>query len=127
MNICLKSIDVGGDYLSDHKPDSLEFFSLWITVTVGLVGQDGGSLYQLHVCTPDWIKYALQYEADDASLWGRHMLIVEKFDADKIEILIEKKVEEISMTFPDDEPVELSKKVGRYAHWEFEDYVPYEE
>jgi len=127
MKLALKSIDVAGDYLSDHKPDNLEFFSLWLTVTIGSAGEDGGALYQLHVCTPNWIKHAIQYESDDGSLWGRHMLVVEKFDVEKIEDLIKNKLKEISNNFPDDSPVELSKKVGRYAHWEFEDYVPYKE
>ncbi|CZF87030.1 Imm8 family immunity protein [Grimontia marina] len=122
MELSLKGLDVAGDYLLDHKPDNADFFSLWLTVTVGVNGEEGSSSYQLHICTPDWIRYAVENELEDHFLWGRHMLIVDKFDAEKIEIAIEKKLKEISSQFSNDSQSELLKKVSRYAYWEYEDY-----
>jgi hypothetical protein len=122
MELTLKSIDVGGDFLVDHTPDNLEFFSLWITATIGFSGEDGGVMHQLHICTPDWLKYALRYEVTGGFIWGRHSLIVESFDAHNIEKLIIEKLKETSRNFPNDSPGDLIIKFGRYAYSEFEDY-----
>lgn len=124
MRLILKAVDVAGDYLSDHKPENLKFFSLNLTATIGPPNQDGGSLYYLHVCTPEWLKYSVEHDSKIGALWGRHLLIVDSFDADKIESLIQSKLDDISNNFSGNNPVELSERVARYAHWEFEDYQP---
>lgn len=125
MNITVKGIDVAGDFLKDHCPDDLEFFSLWVTITVGSSLEAGGVLYNLHVCTPDWLKVKIKNTTEENSIWGRHLLIVEKFDAKKIELMISNKIQEIVQQYPNDNGVDISEKIARYAQWEFEDYVPY--
>lgn len=123
MILVLKGVDIAGDYLADHTPPNLEFFELSVTLTIGPIDDEGGSLYQLRICTPEWLKYAVECESANSAFWGRHMLIVEKFNVSKIEALIADKLQDIVSNYPNATPVELSKKVGRYAHWEYEDYV----
>jgi hypothetical protein len=124
MKLVFDGLDVSGDFLTDHCPDNLEFFSLWVTATVGPL-EGGRDLYTIHVCTPDWIKFSIHNSSQEPSFWGRHTLIVNEFDHKIIESAVKNKIQEILKNSPDDNGMELLKKFGRYAHWEFEDYIPY--
>lgn len=122
MKLILKGIDIAGSYLSDSVPDDLKCFSLYLTAMIGLSDQEGGSLYVLRVCTPEWLKRSMQSNSESSAFWGRHLLIVDSFDAGKIESLIQDKLEELSQGFSGYDANQLAKIVGRFAHWEFEDY-----
>ena len=123
MKLSLKWLDIAGDDLNDHCPDNPCFFSLGITATIGSEQGNDICLYNIHVCSPDWVKYAMKYTLGEESIWGRHMLIVNEFCQKKIELAIENKIEEVVLLFPDDTSTELYEKIARYAHWEFEDYI----
>jgi hypothetical protein len=124
MRFKLKGVDVAGDYLVDCYPENIEFFELWVTALIGPDDEDGGTLYNVHVCTPDWLKYAMKYNSNGECIWGRHMLIINEFSPEKIERAIKDKIEDVIRLFPSDNSIELSEKIARYAEWEFEDYQP---
>ena len=124
MSLELKGVDVAGDFLGDHRPENINFFSIWVTVTVGPKNEVGGSLYNFHVCSPDWLKYAVECETDNGYLWGLHTLIVNEFNSVKIEEALKNKVNEVVKKFPQYTDTELAKVISRYGHWEFEDYQP---
>lgn len=116
MKAIVKSIDTGSHVAFDkYWPEDETCFGLWLTVQVGPDNEEGGHLYQILACTPDWIK---KEYAQEGTVWGRHMLIVFHFDHDRIESEITRYIE--GCTGKDF--WELAQKVARIGAWEFEDY-----
>ena len=115
-------MDVGGDLLESYWPDNEECFCLSITVSIGIKGEDGAVNYNLMVCTPDWLKNKIKASSVE---WGRHKLIINKFDPGLIKGAVEEKLYFLLEKFPNDDGMAFSEKLGRYAHWEFEDYIPH--
>jgi len=120
----IKQIDIGGDLLEDYSPKDEECFFEWLTISIGIKGEAGAVYYNLLVCTPDWLKKELK---STSVQWGRHKLIINKFDPDLIKKEIDNKLLKLLNQFDNDNDVSFSEKIGRYAHWEFEDYIPYED
>ncbi len=121
--LILKGLEVAGDYLNDHQPRDADCFELWVTLSVGPADTDGATIYQLCICTPKWLEQCFEVnEKNNAVRWGRHMLVIAKFDPEIIELAIKQKLQEIVDSHPNDDGGELSKKFARYAHWEYEDY-----
>ena len=89
-------------------------------ISIGIKGKEGGVNYNLMVCTPDWLSSQLDKGLVE---WGRHKLIIKKFDPDLIKDEVNKKLQNLLKQFENDDDVAFSEKIGRYAHWEFEDYV----
>ncbi|WP_308367235.1 MULTISPECIES: immunity 8 family protein [unclassified Microbulbifer] len=116
----IKQIDVGGDLLANYWPEDEYCFSEWVTLSIGVKGEEGSTYFNLLVCTPEWISRKL----DSAqSVWGRHMLIIRKYDTELIESEVNKKLQELLEIFTGDDDLKFSEKIARYAHWEYEDYV----
>jgi hypothetical protein len=116
MKAIVKNIDLGSHIgFDEYCPEEEECFGLWLTVLVGPDNEEGGHLYQILVCTPDWITK--KYHHTEA-VWGRHMLIVFRYDSGHIRREIERYVEGcIGKDFG-----EIAQKVARIGAWEFEDY-----
>jgi Immunity protein 8 len=108
-----------------HSPDSeLETFvpadaasfALLVEVTVGSDDDSpGGDIFSLIVCTPGWLASKV---AQSGSYVPRHHLVVGWWDWSPIRSAIVENIER------EDAPTwaELAERVGRFAHWEFEDY-----
>lgn len=89
---------------------------VWVDLSVGPAGEDGGDLFHIFVCTPDWL--AMEVERNGAR-WGRSMLIVQRIHPDEILREIESRLSKTSAdTWPD-----LAHKISRTAEWEFDEYV----
>ncbi|APR39179.1 MULTISPECIES: immunity 8 family protein [unclassified Paraburkholderia] len=116
MKAIVKSIDTGSHVAFDKDlPEDQMCFGFWVTVQVGPDNEEGGHLYQILVCTPDWIKTKYLHAG---AVWGRHMLIVSHYDCDRIKSEIARYVEGCTgKNF-----WELAQKVARIGAWEFEDY-----
>lgn len=116
MKAILKSVNLNGPVgFDDFWPDDGKKFGVWLTLTVGPDDQDGGHLFQVLVCTPDWLKK--ECSAHQA-LWGRHMLIISEYDSDLIVQEIINYIDSISET----DFWEAAQKISRIGAWEFEDY-----
>ena len=120
----IKQMDIGIDLLEHYWPEDEDCWGSWITLSLGIKGEEGAVYYNLLVCTPDWLKKELR---KSRSVWGRHMLIVNEFNPDLIRAEVDKKLSQLLQQFESDDDVVFSEKIGRYAHWEFEDFVPYKE
>lgn len=116
----IKQIDIGGDLLEHYWPDDEDCFFEWVTIGIGVKGEEGANNYNLMVCTPKWIELEID---KGRAVWGRHKLIINKFDPDLIRFEIERKLDDLLEMFSDDDDVNFSEKIARYAHWEFEDYM----
>lgn len=118
MRAIVKSIDTASHIAFDtYCPEDETCFGLWLTVQVGQDGEAGGHLYQILVCTPDWIKTEYLHSG---AVWGRHMLIVPRYDRERIKSEISQYVEGCTGR----DFWELAQKVARIGAWEFEDYQP---
>lgn len=109
---CPEVIDLKNFYPSE--PDN---FCLFIQILVGPSGQKGDEAFNITVCTPKWMEF--EYKEREM-IFGLYHLIVFEYNYDKIYEKLKKYVERF------DEPdwASLAKKIGRIAHWEFEDYKP---
>lgn len=113
----LKSIMTfdGGD-IENFRPELAHNFQVQLYLTIGPSEQPGGNDYTLGVCTPTWLEHAIS--AGGLPMWGRHLLIVNSFDASYVKQTIERRIAQCSGL---DWPV-AAERLGRYLFWEFEDY-----
>jgi hypothetical protein len=116
MKAIIKNIDTGSFVSFDqYCPESEACFGTWLTVHIGPDDQEGAHLFQILVCTPDWIK---QEYGQESVVWGRHMLIVSTYDRERIRQAIQQYVEQCKgANF-----WEMAQKFARVSAWEFEDY-----
>jgi len=101
--------------LENYHPDVEDDFGLYLNFTVGLEDSKGGDDFHVLVCSPAW----LMRECRKGPVWGRHLLITDRFDLNEIRRSIEARLEEYS----GESWEEIAEKISRYAAWEFEDYV----
>lgn len=101
--------------LEDYWPSDEQNFGISIRLIIGSVDITGGDIFDLFVCTPDWIKG--QY-TDVGPVWGRHMLIVMEYDWP----LIRKKIDLLVTKCSGRDWQEISQKLSMFIAWEFDDY-----
>jgi hypothetical protein len=117
MRAKLKGISSPDVELSSYWPENEACFGFLVEAQIGPENEDGADLFQIMVCTPDWIK---ENCSDRKAIWGRHMLIVFVYDLNEIESTIKRYVESCVA----DDWHGLAMKFGRIGGWEFEDYQP---
>jgi Immunity protein 8 len=117
MNAVLKGIwsyepDIS---LDSYSPENPKNFSMWLELKIGQDDSVGADDFRLFVCTPEWLK-----NNSKAPLFGRHVLIVYKYDIDVIKYEIERCIEScIAPSW-----ILTAQKLSRFFAWEFEDYQP---
>lgn len=117
MRARLKGISSADVELRTYWPEDEACFGFLVELQIGPENEQGADLFQIMVCTPDWIK--AKY-SDRKALWGRHMLIVFDYDLTEIESTISRYVESCTA----DDWHGLTLKLSRIGGWEFEDYQP---
>ena len=90
----------------------------WVPVEadMGVRGEPGTDSFTFYVCTPIRLARTLGKMPHQ---FGRHLLIVERFDWSVLDTAIRQLIGDLSA----DTWNELASKIGRYGLWEFEDYV----
>ena len=118
MKAILKDIDLSSTIgFKEFAPQRPEAFSIFITASIGNE-TEGADLFEIQVCTPEYLKEQISLKG---ALWGRHMLIVNRYDPLAIETKIKAYLDDCNGK---DWP-EVAVRVSRIGHWEFEDYQPY--
>ncbi len=116
----IKWIELNGNELRDFSPEISENFWCLVTFGIGPDDEDGSHIFDLSIGTPRAFDHRGQHEGP---IWGRHHMIVNRFDAAEIRAAIEKKVAECARpTFE-----ETALVLSRFFQWEFEDYQEFEE
>lgn len=113
-----KSLDIPGAALGQARafqPDDPADFGLAITASIGPKNDIGEELFVFLVCTPTWLAREVE---QTSHVWGRHLLIVSRWDLG----LVESAIERLCAAATGDDWSSLTAKIGRYGHWEFEDY-----
>lgn len=102
--------------LDSYVPLDLRNVGVLVQIMVGPENVSGEESFDIVVCTPRWLE---TWVAEDGPLIGRHHLIVDRWDYARIRLYLTTLVEGVDA--PSWE--ELASRLGRFAKWEFEDYV----
>lgn len=104
--------------LNSYVPVDPAHVGVLVQLMIGAVGAPGEESFDVVVCTPRWLGE--QVRADGPTP-GRGYLVVEEWDFPRIRAYLQKLVGDL------DAPTwgELAARIGRVAHWEFEDYQPF--
>ena len=102
--------------ISEFKPNDPCYFGVWLSAMIGPASEVGSESFDILVCSPDWLKGTYP---ESEPVWGRHMLIVGRFDHRKIKTTIQQYVQGCS----GDSWPEIGTQISRIGAWEFEDYV----
>ena len=117
MRAQLKSLHSPDIDLSNYWPEDPGCFGFLLQAFVGPEGEDGDESFSFNVCTPRW----LEIENKDRIIFGANHLIVTNYNLPAIESHLRRYFERcVGDTWS-----EVSAKVARVGHWEFEDYRPY--
>jgi Immunity protein 8 len=100
--------------LENYRPDDHENFSFSLTITVGPLGEAGGDLFDIDVCTPKW----LLARQDDDIVLGKGKIIVYRCDMK----MILKRVSALFEGCIGKDWNDIAIKLSRVGHWEFENY-----
>lgn len=111
----IKKISFGADDLKTFVPALPHNFCLWLTLSIGPEDIEGDNLFQIAVCTLDWLAHQL---SRDSTYILRHMMLVNSFDFE----LISKKLNEIVLNSQRTNWEDTTQILCRYFAWEFEDY-----
>lgn len=67
--------------LTEFIPEKSENFGFLLPMIIGPKGEQGEENFDIMVCTPEWLK---ENNKDDEIIFGRHHLIVFKYDYQSI-------------------------------------------
>jgi len=107
----LQSPDVD---LSNFRPENPESFGFFMEFFAGPENEKGDESFGITVCTLPW----LEQNKPDEMFFGNNYLIVDRYDIKKVELFLSKYCDDCV----GDSWIEVAQKIGRIAHWEFEDY-----
>ncbi|HTI09927.1 MAG TPA: immunity 8 family protein [Puia sp.] len=101
--------------LDTYRPIDLKSFSFLLTVSVGAKGTIGQDLFNIEVCTPQWL---MDNHNQAEFVLGRRKLIVFEFDMQRIL----GKINSVFNGCYGKDWNEIAIKLSRIGYWEFEDY-----
>lgn len=114
--ISIFSIDVPVS-LDIYFPEDEHIFGIWVRANIGSDHSAGCESFDILLCTPGWLE---KHCATNGPMWGRHLLIVPRYDYKNIYRFIERYVSSLVA----DDWTALGNKLSRIGAWEFEDYQP---
>ena len=100
----------------DFVPQDESDFALLVQVVAGPHDGEGEESFDIEVVTPAHLSRRL---SRSGPMSGRHLLLVDRFNADEIERWLERAVAACTGA----SWREVAKKLSRIGHWEFEDYT----
>ncbi len=99
------------EFLASDDPNCV-----WVNLGVGPVGEDGSELFDIFVCTPEWLAGDIERNGPRS---GWATLVVPRIDADEVLSEIESQFARLSA----DSWSELATRLSRIAIWEFDGYA----
>ena len=103
--------------LEGYQPPEQDRFGFLLQILAGPENDQGEESFDVFVCTPRWI---LENYSHDDIVSGSHMMIMFKYDYQKLCDFLHKKVSEVS----GEAWIDVARGIGRLGRWEFEDYTP---
>lgn len=117
MKAVLKSIfslEIDCD-IAEYGPQDSNVFGISLRLMIGPEVEAGSESFDIFVCTPDWLSRNMN---EMEALWGRHMLIVKRYDYQLFRQTIEGYISDCQ----GNNWLEIAQKLSRIGAWEFEDY-----
>jgi hypothetical protein len=103
--------------LQNYRPVTVDNFGFLIQLMVGTAETKGQDAFSVVVCTPEWLRQ--RYSSADI-LVGRHHLIIFEYNYDRLMSFLRNYCSNcIGETWE-----EIANRMGRLAHWEYEDFKP---
>jgi Immunity protein 8 len=100
--------------MSSYVPEDPDRFAILVQAMIGPEGDEGEESFDFLVCTPEWLADRV---ADEGHEFGRHHLIVARYDPE----LINRALHELCETATGEWSA-VATYLARYGKWEFEDY-----
>jgi hypothetical protein len=100
--------------LEDHVILRGEPFYVLIQAMFGMENEMGQESFDFMLCNPKWLAEETKYNVKS----GRHLIIAEKFNLGELRRFLEKLAKACAGKNWD----EVGNRLGRFGHWEFEDY-----
>ena len=101
--------------LESSSPEDPEEFGILIQAMVGPVGAEGEESFDFTVCAPKWLSKNIN---GSKHLFGRHYLIVNRYDYGVINDAISSLCRSVSGSSWQ----EVAQKLSQHGGWEFENY-----
>jgi hypothetical protein len=101
--------------LEAFRPIDPESFGLFVRALVGPNAGEGEESFDFTVCTPLWLD---AQDFEKGFTWGRHHLLVKRWDL----ATVERAIRDICDHAEGPDWPAVAGRIGRYGHWEFEDY-----
>lgn len=103
--------------LYGYEPDEPDIFGFLLQILVGPDNGPGEESFDVYVCTPKWLM--TRHNEDDI-VAATHMLIVFRYDYERLHRFIEQRVYSAAgATWSD-----VARQLALFGRWEFQDYVP---
>jgi Immunity protein 8 len=106
-----------GEVLTEVRPDDVGSFCVSVRALVGPLDGEGEESFDFTVCTPTWLE---SQEFDKGFWWGRHFLLVKRWDA----ATVEHAIRDVCVRAEGPDWTAVAERIARYGYWEFEDYRP---
>lgn len=120
MRAQLHSLSIECDPLGEYKAADPTYFGALLSATIGPEDGPGEEIFQATVCSPAWLADHVLGKTDKGFVFLRHYLVVARWDADRVEMLVSDLCSRASgRTWS-----EVAGKLSRYLAWEYEDYMP---
>jgi len=103
--------------LQSYQPEEQNKFGVLVQAMLRPVGEDGEESFDFLVCTPSWFE---EHQIKGQYAFGYHFLFFSFYDY----ALLYQSIENLCNRNIGDNWGEIAKKIGRYGHWEFQDYRP---
>jgi Immunity protein 8 len=100
--------------LASWTPESVDF-AILVQIIAGPADSPGEESFDVTVCSSAWVT---RQAAREKIIEGRHLLIVSEYDYS----LISRYISRYVSTCQGETWKEISDKLARLGHWEFEDY-----
>ncbi len=110
--------DLAPASLEDYVPPLPSDFVIFVQAEVGPSDGEGSEVFGVSVCSPDGLSRTAMSGSHKGFAFVRHRLVVERWDT----VVIRRAIEDICRHSNGDTWDEVARKLGRYMHWEFEDY-----
>jgi hypothetical protein len=103
--------------LESETPPDVENCCILIEVSVGPKDESSEEHFGVVVATPKWLA---DHVSDCDYLFGRHYLIVKRYDFEVVKSALRKQFQGVKGA----NWSEVAERLARYGQWEFEDYQP---
>ncbi|WP_082506075.1 Imm8 family immunity protein [Deinococcus sp. Leaf326] len=98
-------------------PEDERSFGMTVQLLVGPKGENSSEIFDLLICSPDWIK--TEY-AHQGYTWGTNILILLEYDF----FLIKECIERYISLCAGENWADLAYQISKIGGWEFENYRP---